>query len=683
MPGRAHAFLPLALVLLAGGFVASSRAQEPSAGDPGVRVFEPAWFRAAAPANAYDMVLRLPGFTVVDADPDVRGYSGALGNVLVDGVRPASKREDTAQVLKRIPAHSVVRIELIRVAEGGVDMAGHALLANVVRAAEPAPEMAVQVGVALASDGWSAPVGSFDYGRHWGDRALELALSHDAGPDEDGGDGDLVVRAPDGTVLEQADTEDRSIARLDEASLHWRQPWAGGRLNLNASAREESQSFDSRVLTTLPEPGREDVAERERLRLAEFGARYSRLLSGNTTFTAMASQQHGWLDAEETARSDDGDERFSEDTRTGESLASVGLAWARSETLSLNGSLELAYNDLRSRAALVEDGEIVDLPGSHVRVQERRAEAAVSATWQANDDWQFDGGLRVEGSRLDQSGDRSLSRRFTYAKPHLGFNRDIGERQKVRASLSREVGQLDFGDFVASASLATGDVSAGNVRLEPDKTWRALLSWQHEFGQDGSLQLGWTHDRIDDVVDRVPVLSDDGELFDAPGNIGRGRRDALSLELGSSLAALGAPSLRFDATVTWQRSRVRDPSTGEWRGISEEKPVEGELSLVQTLPAHRLSWGLGLDLSERETSYRYDRVATETEGASWELFVERRFEHGWRLRAELHDPQGQSVRERRENHDGLRGVAPVEDIETRRHRAPGLLLLTLRRDIGG
>src|SRR3546814_9669915 len=39
------------------------------------------YFEDIAPANAHDMVLRVPGFTIVESDADVRGYAGATGNV--------------------------------------------------------------------------------------------------------------------------------------------------------------------------------------------------------------------------------------------------------------------------------------------------------------------------------------------------------------------------------------------------------------------------------------------------------------------------------------------------------------------------------------------------------------------------------------------------------------------------
>lgn len=662
--------------LLAGPVLAQADAE------PAQRRFEPAWFAASAPANAWDMVQRLPGFAPVDADPDVRGYAGALGNVLVDGVRPASKRDELSVLLRRIPAGSVQYIELVRAGDHGIDMAGHALLANIVRRTDPAPEMAVEFGLVIGTDGWTAPRGEFEYGRHRGERALELAASTTAEPDEDGGEGERLTTASDGEVLERATSDDRSIYRQHEGSLHWRQPWAGGRLNLHASALQETLDFDGRLSITEPTPAEETVEEYEDLRQAEFGARYSRLLEGSSTLTAMASQQLGWLEAQE--RSDDGEdqERFSEDTRLGESLAGIGLAWEQAPRLSLNASVEVAYNFIDSRTDLVENGAVVDLPGSRVRVEEQRVEGALLATWQPTDDWQIEGGLRLEASRLEQTGDSPMTRRFTYPKPQFGITYDVNEKQELRWSVAREVGQLDFGDFVASASLDSGDVSAGNANLEPDKTWRSELAWKHEFGEDGSVVLTWIHDRISDVVDRVPVQSADGELFDAPGNIGDGRRDGFEVEAGSSLDAFGWPSLRLSASVLWQHSRVRDPTTGRERGISEDKPVEGELSLVQTLPAQRLSWGLTLGLAERETSYRYDEIASEEEAAYWHLFAERRLGKEWRMRVELSDLGGRAIRERRQRYDDLRDDGPADETETRRHDAPGQLMLTLRRDIG-
>src|SRR3546814_9939515 len=103
------------------------------------------------------MVLRVPGFTIVESDADVRGYAGATGNVLFDGARPTSKRADTSALLKRIPAHAVERIELIHAGAPGIDMGGYAVLANVVRRSEASTAWAAEAGLSASTDGVIEP----------------------------------------------------------------------------------------------------------------------------------------------------------------------------------------------------------------------------------------------------------------------------------------------------------------------------------------------------------------------------------------------------------------------------------------------------------------------------------------------------------------------------------------------
>src|SRR3546814_17556723 len=81
---------------------------------------------------------------------------------------------------------------------------------------------------------------------------------------------------------------------------------------------------------------------------------------------------------------------------------------------------------------------------------------------------------------------------------------------------------------------------------------------------------------------------------------------------------------RIRTPVMWRSSSVSDPVTGRERGISGEKPVEGEIEFSQELPALRASWGLLVEhIAERETKYRHDRVTREYEGAGWTLFAEQ------------------------------------------------------------
>lgn len=652
------------------------------ASDAAVQVFETDVFAEAAPDNALDMVKRLPGFAIVDADADVRGYAGAQGNVLVDGARPASKREGVETVLERIPARAVARIELIRGGAGGVEMFGHALVANVVRKATAVTERAVEVGSLLAADGWLAQQAQFDVARQWNDRAFEFSLASTPELDEDTGRGRILAVTPGGDVREDSRTDIERDRRLRQLDTHWRQPLGGGRLTLFSALRDTRENESGVIDTLLPQPALEIHDASETFREAEFGARYTQALTADTQLDVVASQQLGWLDALSHAQAADERERFEQRTRSGEGIGRIDLRHERDPRLTLNAGIEVARNGLDGDAMLVENGEVIALPGSRVAIGERRAEAAIGANWRVTEAWRIESGLRFERSRLAQRGDGVLSRDFTALKPRLGVTWARSPREQWRFVLAREVGQLDFEDFVASAALDTGIVTAGNVDLRPDSTWRASLAWEHTFGNDGAVVLTWHRDRIDDVIDRVPVFADD-DVFDAPGNIGGGRRDSLVLDLGTSLDRIGLPNVRFASAIVWQHSRVRDPTTGESRGISEEKPLEGELSLIHTLVEKRLSWGIDIDLAERETDYRFDEVQTERVAAAWTLFAERGFGSAWRWRAELSDLGGRSIRKTRERHDGVRTRDPVDELERRTHRTPGQLLLILRREMGG
>lgn len=665
------------------GLIAAGPAAAQTDPDSSVTLYPAESFADSAPANAADMLRYVPGFTLVEADADVRGYAGAQGNVLIDGVRPASKREDIDDLLERIPAASVERIELIHNGRPGIDMAGYPVLANIVRRRGATVEGAVEGGLIVSTDGWVAPRGQVEYARRWGEHALELALTIDPGLDDDTGRGTIRATTPDGVRIEESRLDTRTIKDEAEASASWRQPLGSGQLTATAALRGEAARTDTEIVTPGPVAGREVVDESEDFVEAEIGARYARELGDRSTLELVATQQLGWLEAAELSIEDGEEEKFHETTETGETIGRIQLTHERSGALSLTAGLEGAFNFLDGEARLVEDGLPVSLPGSDVRIEERRVEGSAGATWTPAAAWIIEASLRVERSAIAQTGDSPLERRFAYAKPRLAASWDVDDRNQLRLSLSREVGQLDFGDFVASASLETDVVTAGNARLEPDKTWRLTAAWERHFWSDAALTLTWTHDEIADVIDRVLVVTPD-DLFDAPGNIGDGRRDAIALDLAAPLDRFGFPGGHIRSSLLWRTSEVTDPVTGEARPISEEAPVEGSVILTQDLPLLGLNWGVEIEhIGEQETEYRFDEIARSSEGVGWTVFVERRIGERWRLRAEATDLFGRDFVGRRELYDGPRSTYPIEEIERRDRETPGYVSLTLRRNMGG
>lgn len=670
----------IACTILALGWLSLANAQPPATDDR--QVFEAAHFVASAPRTAYDMLLQVPAFTIIESDADVRGYTAALGNVLVDGAHPASKREDIASVLKRIPARSVERIELIRTASQGIEMAGHALVANVVRMREATLETAIDSGVVASMDGWIGLQAAFEYGRRSDERGFDLALKSEPELDDDSGLGTIRTRGADGSLIDSARLDTRTVNRADEASASWRQPLVGGRLTLTAAMRGERVDVDS-TITPDDDAQAEDIREHERLLEAEAGVRYVRSFAARTTLEVVASQRLGWLDANERAREGDDSEAFDERTETGERLGRIDLTHEWSDRLTLSSGLEGAFNSLDSRARLFENDQAVLLPGSDVRIEESRSEGSIGATWKPGGDWIVESALRIEQSTIEQSGDSPLQRRFRYNKPRVVLRWNGEGANQWRLGLARDVGQLDFADFVASASLDTGVISAGNAELEPDKTWRLEAAWQRQLWTDAAFTLTLAHDRISDVVDRVLVVTPD-DVFDAPGNIGDGRRNSVAFDFSAPLDRFGIPGARLRSTVLWQHSRVTDPVTGERRGISEEKPVEASIEFRQALPSLRMDWGIVIDeIAARETQYRFDEITRESERASWTLFAERKLAEQWRLHAQVTDLFGRGFREQQDSYDGTRANGAIEEIERRDRRTPGVVSISVRRSFGG
>src|SRR5205085_6547536 len=107
------------LLLLAGAALpcgtAFAQPAEPTAA-PTVAVpsrsFSPADFARYSPKTALDMVNQIPGFAI-RAGERLRGIGQATDNVLLNGERPATKSDDIFAQLTRIPAASVVRIDIV------------------------------------------------------------------------------------------------------------------------------------------------------------------------------------------------------------------------------------------------------------------------------------------------------------------------------------------------------------------------------------------------------------------------------------------------------------------------------------------------------------------------------------------------------------------------------------------
>lgn len=638
------------------------------------------FFATAQPTTAYDMIGRLPGF-VFDAGGDVRGLSGAQGNVLIDGRRPASKSEDLESLIRRIPASQVLRIEVIRGGAPGVDMQGLPVVANIVRRQGGALEGAVSAGTERHDDGrWAGDLG-LELSRSLSDdRRIEASGELYRYVDEDAGDGPRERRDSLGALLRASQADQTGGGEGGRLSAAWTQPLAGGTLSANGLVSTETWDWSLDDLRTHPTPDRSRVEENEEEVEAELGATWERPLSSGR-LQVVGLQRWGDETLTSSSRDADGQERFDSEETTGESIGRISLTRILSPRLTLEGGLEGAFNWREGKAFSEEDGVEIELPSSDVRVEERRAEAALSATWRPAARWSVEAGLRVETSELSQSGETEASRSLTYAKPRLNTVWTPDDNSEWRLRIEREVGQLDFGDFITSASLDTGQVSAGNAELKPAAKWVVEGTYERRFWGEGALTLTLINEAIEDAIDRVPVVSPSG-VFDAPGNIGDAERRLAQVRLALPLGRLGVEGGLLKTFVEFAHTEANDPTTGERRRMSDYNPFESEVEFTQDLPARRIKWGVSAFFGSPYRYYRFDRIEEELTEPWWSAFAEWKARPNLVVKLQVENITGRGYDVDRIIHDGPRDVSPILFTEARCQAFGPYVALRLRRTFG-
>lgn len=673
MSSNLYTFTAVLLVLAAPGWAAAA--------EDAVTAYPATFFAPSQPTSAFDMLQRLPGFAFDPGDADVRGFAGASGNVLIDGKRPTSKQESLEAVLRRIPAGAVERIELIRAGASGVDMQGRTLVANVVRRTEAAVRGRADAGLrAFPGDRLAPRIALEGSGRRNG-RLLEASLSAERRIDDEKGAGPRDRVDPDGRPLRAARYRENQWTDQAEASLGLEGELAGGKLRLDASARVERTRANILETATFPAASVEVVGEREDVAEAEIGAHYDRALAERWTFEGLGLGH--WTRTRARDQSDEGGDRevarVALDAR--ETIAR-GLVRREGGRVTLEAGAEAALNTLESHNGLARNGVDAALPSSEVGVVERRGEGFATLTWRATGRLTMETGARFEISRLTQRGDVRSAKALSYLKPRVLAALRPSAHDELRLEVERRVGQLDFEDFVSSASLTSNTVTAGNPDLEPERAWRTAATWERRFAADGSIVVTLRHDEIDGVVDRVPVIGP-GFVFDAPGNLGHGSRDEVQVTAALPFDGLGVPGLRLKADGLWRWSRVKDPATAASRRISGEPAFEGTLQLSHDLPAWRLRWGADVALATSDLTYLFDEVKRDRIDTRLSLFVEYRPAPAWTLRLHADNLMNGRVERTRAQYGGLRGQQPLRRIESRSLEFGPSAGVTVQRTFGG
>jgi hypothetical protein len=528
------------------------------------------FFAQYAPRTALDITRRVPGFSLDIGNSDVRGFAGAAGNVVINGARPSSKSENLEQVLARIPAQQVSRVEVGPGDLFGADYAGKTQVLNiVVTAGARGLEGNVTAAARRYSNGVVVPTASATTVLHRG--ASDFNLSAGIGNNDNYQNGpDYLYIPADGPLVERRFRSNHYISRAPFAAASWAlgsaadnsshvnvryQATRGGVRQKNHVTPVASPEHDDRLIQDYREP------------TLEVGGDIARPLGhGAIKLVGLFNRRNrDYEDIYIGGEPAPGGFHQVQDATLTETIGR--LSWTRADLagFSLEAGAETAFNKLDNSLtyALVNaDGSErpVDLPIDNATVSEKRVEGYVSLGRALSSSLHIDVGLRYETSTLKVRGDARADRSLSFWKPDVALDwNDSGWH--ARLSLRRTVAQLNFYDFISAADIAAGRVNGGNANLVPQQTWESRFTLEHPLLASGLVKLDLGYDRVHQLQDRVPT--DEG--LDAPGNLGTGTRSFAALSIDAPLDRVGVKGGRLKLDGTLQRTRVTDPISHEPR----------------------------------------------------------------------------------------------------------------------
>lgn len=653
-----------------------TEAPEMDAAQRGVLIFEPAFFAASRPNTAWDMIARLPGFSFSSGDSDTRGLAGASGNVLIDGQLPSSKTDGLGSVLGRISAASVARIELIRGGAPGIDMRGHPVVANVVLVRAVTTGRVLETNAYTYPDGYVGPTLLFGWSRREGDAQIEAEIS--AASDRTDGTGPGFRRRYDaaGNLTQDAELDRWDRYRNLRATGALQRRLGGGRLRVNALL-SVGDNNDRQAVRILSGTGADSLNEESEQSLeGEFGVNWVRDLGPRSALELTGLQRYETEDYVGVSTGGGDSETFTSDATAGESILRGALRFRPADQWAFEGGGEAAWNFLDSATTYAENGVPIPLPSASVRVEELRGEVFGQATWRPSPELTIEGGLRIETSEISQTGDSNTSKTFTYAKPRLQATWTPRAGHQFRFRVERDVGQLDFDDFVASADIDIGEVEAGNPDLAPQQETVFEALYERRFWNDGVFDATVQHAQIEDVVDVIPLAGG----FDGVGNIGDGTSGFFRLRLTLPFDKLGVPNARLHVRTTWAWSEVTDPVTGESRRFQGSQAFGCEVNFNHDLDGGRWSYGFehGCNTDKGRT-FRVREIRASREDPFVLIYGQWKPRDDLTLRVDLGNATDQKQGYDRLLYSGPRDVAPISGREVRQTEASPWLYLQVRK----
>jgi len=628
---------------------ANSQEIEPASSDDSTVTYPASYFEQFQPYSVNDMLDRIPGITVArgggpggggggpgsSRGSDRRGLGAGGDQVLINGRRIAGKGNEGNSQLSRIPATQVSHIEIIRGTSGELDVRGASQIINIVLLeAESSSTVAYEVNMDHTFDGKYR--GGIKASLNGQSGALSYFLSGEREPRWEFRDSRETSLLADGSPNERI--------RRDQTRDAWPVTLTanfGYDFTLNDVAHLNLQWVDDEQETLLERTLVDDkfdnpvvIYDEEDLpqdnQSWEVGGDYEHLFDDGSRFkTLFIVNESENLFLRERFDIDGADRiknlYLSSFERNRERIVRSSYTFDLFSAQSIEAGVERAQTilDTSLQLGLLTGGDTADYFGgltgvrdSNGTVEEMRYEYFAIHNWRLDDRQTLETTLLYEDSTISQTGDISQSRDFQFFRPKIDYRFDITPSLQFRTTIERDVAQLSFSDFTASAQNTGGtdddqNELQGNPDLVQEKSWRYESNLEWRLPEDaGVINTNVFYNEIEDVIGRVDV-STPTQVLSANGNVGDAERWGIGLDGSLRLSFAGQPNMLVTWGVDLEDSSIIDPFTGEDRRLSRRGRGNTSWGLRHDIPERNMNWGFNIRNGIDGNSIFYDIDKTE------------------------------------------------------------------------
>lgn len=618
-------------------------------------VYDARFFAPYNPITANDMLDRIPGLSLDDsgASSGNRGL-GTGGNVLIDGQRIAGKENSPRDQLDRISASDVQRIEIIRDTSGDLDVRGASQVINVVLS-DSASRSSTQAELILRlnhDDTFEAGA-SLALSRQIG--RLHVLLNLEATPNFENRETRETRLGPNGDI----------IGTLFETNVRDQDKYRFSN-NISYSSGPHSMQLNTQFIDqSYPRPIRRDFADfvdgeaiarlEEELidnteRNWEVGGDYEYRFDSDSRFQLLFIANENVRDSlrERFASVPDGptdelrkDLFIESNETTTERIVQGNYSFALGESQSLRLGLERADTELDSSLYIGSAGgseppsdrfgglsplPALNNPGTEV--QEIRYEGFAFHNWTLNERMNLESSLVYETSEIFQRGAVQKVRDFDFLRPSVDYRFNVTDNFQLRASIRRNVSQLSFANFAATANEDDRDrnTDAGNPELVPEKEWNYSVEAEYRLPEDAAVfSARLFYADIEDFIGRINATVDPGNPLSAIGNIGPAERYGMTVKASTRLGYWNLPEAIASLQVNLSDSSAIDPFLGTEQRIGGRGQADFEFR--HDIPGLGLSYGMAYRYPFHGGYYEIDvTTITRNDNAPFlNLFVSKVF----------------------------------------------------------